>query len=135
MMTIEDHERLKKLFGMLSSDSDGEVLNAVSAISRILNVYGVTWSDLLLPRKLVKVRVAAVDDSPLDESEQRPPGLAEATPQQMYNALMSSPIVDIETKRDIRDYREAIESNRVSEKIRADLQAMYNYAILLGRRI
>ncbi len=135
MMTNEDYERLRKLFGMLSSDSDGEVLNAVSAISRILNVYGITWSELLLPRKLVNVRVSSKDDLPLEDSEQRPPGLAEASAQQMYAALMSSPNVDIETKRDIRDYRDAIENNRVSEKIRADLQAMYNYAILLGRRI
>ena len=53
MMTERDYDRLRKLTAMLASESDGEVLNAVDAISNILNQYGLVWSDLLLPRKFL----------------------------------------------------------------------------------
>ena len=60
-MTAPDYERLAKLMALLGSDSDGEVLNAVSAASRILNSYGLIWPDVLLPRKLLPVRASAAE--------------------------------------------------------------------------
>ncbi|MGB0748170.1 MAG: hypothetical protein ACPGO3_05450 [Magnetospiraceae bacterium] len=39
-------QRLQKLIAMLSSDRDGEVLAAVSAIDRALDGAGATWHDL-----------------------------------------------------------------------------------------
>src|SRR3546814_11139977 len=60
-MTAQDYERLVKLMAMLASDNDGEVLNAVSAASRILNGYGLTWPDVVLPRRLRPVRASAAE--------------------------------------------------------------------------
>ncbi|WP_193180363.1 hypothetical protein [Nisaea sediminum] len=135
MMTERDYQRLSKLVAMLASDNDGEVLNAVDAISNILNEYGLVWTDLLLPRKFLKVRNAQVDDLKAEPAESGPLDPTQATPKQMYDALMQSPRVSIETKRDIRDYTKEISENRVSPKTRADLQAMYRYAIMQGRHI
>ncbi len=52
MITQDEYDRLPG-FGMLSSSNDGEVLNAIVAISRIPNVHGLAWSDIPLPRKLM----------------------------------------------------------------------------------
>ncbi|WP_420404890.1 hypothetical protein [Nisaea sp.] len=135
MMTERDYQRLSKLVAMLSSDNDGEILNAVDAISNILNEYGLGWTDLLLPRKFLKVRNAQADDLKAEAADSGPLDPAQATPKQMYDALMQSPRVSIETKRDIRDYTTEISENRVRPKTRADLQAMYRYAIMQGRHI
>jgi hypothetical protein len=135
MMTERDYQRLSKLVAMLASDNDGEVLNAVDAISNILNEYGLVWTDLLLPRKFLKVRNAQADDLKAEPPESGPLDPTQATPKQMYDALMQSPRVSIDTKRDIRDYTKEISENRVSPKTRADLQAMYRYAIMQGRHI
>jgi hypothetical protein len=130
MMTQDQYDRLYKLFGMLSSESNGEVLNAVAAISRILNVHGLTWQEMLLPRKLVPARV--VSDDALDPQGDGPrhPPLGQATVEQMYTALMEAPNVSIDTKRDIRDYAAAVKAKSVTPKVRADIQAMYAYAVL-----
>jgi len=136
MMTERDYQRLSKLIAMLSSENDGEVLNAVDAVSNILNEYGLIWTDLLLPRKFLKVRNAQADEltaEPVETNEPLDP--TQATPKQMFDALMQSPRVSIETKRDIRDYTQEISENRVRPKTRADLQAMYRYAIIQGRHI
>jgi hypothetical protein len=39
MISNDEYDRLLKLFGMLSSNNDGEVLNAISAMSRVLNAH------------------------------------------------------------------------------------------------
>ncbi|UUX50256.1 hypothetical protein NUH88_00865 [Nisaea acidiphila] len=135
MMTERDYQRLSKLVAMLSSDNDGEVLNAVDSISNILNQYGLVWTDLLLPRKFLKVRDAQADDIASAPADSAPLDPTQATPKQMYEALMQSPRVSVETKRDIRDYAQEIKENRIRPKTRADLQAMYRYAIMQGRHI
>ncbi|HCJ80529.1 MAG TPA: hypothetical protein DHV50_03310 [Erythrobacter sp.] len=135
MMTERDYDRLRKLTAMLASESDGEVLNAVDAISNILNQYGLVWGDLLLPRKFLKVRDAQNDDLTVQPKSTEPLDPTRASPKQMYEILLASPRVSIETKRDIRDYAKEVSENRVSPKTRADLQAMYRYAIMQGRHI
>ena len=135
MMTERDYDRLRKLTAMLASENDGEVLNAVDAISNILNQYGLVWGDLLLPRKFLKVRNAQNDDLAVQPKSTEPLDPTQASPKQMFEALLASPRVSIETKRDIRDYSKEISENRVSHKTRADLQAMYRYAIMQGRHI
>tara|TARA_R110002012_G_scaffold269100_2_gene453156 strand:- start:1010 stop:1417 length:408 start_codon:yes stop_codon:yes gene_type:complete len=135
MMTERDYSRLTKLTAMLSSKSDGEVLNSVDAISNILNQYGLSWTDLLLPRKFLKVRSTKEDELPAQPTNSEPLDPTQASPKQMYDALMASPRVSVETKRDIRDYAKEISENRVSPKTRADVQAMYRYAIMQGRHI
>lgn len=134
LMTQDQYDRLRKLISMLSSPSDGEVLNAVGAISRILNMHGLDWSELLLPRKLLPVRVASDDalDPASDDAE--PVSLGKATVQHMYQALMNSPNVSAETRRDLRDYAAEVKGGSVTPRTRADIQAMYNYAIV-GRRM
>ena len=135
MMTERDYGRLTKLTAMLASENDGEVLNAVDAISNILNQYGLVWTDLLLPRKFLKVRDSQSDDLTAEPKNSEPLDPTQASPKQMYEVLLASPRVSIETKRDIRDYSKEILENRVSPKTRADLQAMYRYAIMQGRHI
>jgi hypothetical protein len=134
-MSTQDYERLAKLISMLSSESDGEVLNAVSAISRLLNGYGLAWSDLLLPRKLLPVRANATEDlaEPIDDG--RPPPLTEASPAVMYRHLMGSRNVSPDAKRDVRRHSAAISEGKVTPAIRGELQTMYSYAILNGHKI
>jgi hypothetical protein len=135
-MSAKDYERLVKLISMLSSESDGEVLNAVSAISRILNGYGLAWSDLLLPRKLMPVRANATEDLVEDQTDGgRPPPLTEATPAVMYRHLMGSRNVSPDAKRDVRRHSTAISEGKVTPAIRGELQTMYSYAILNGHKI
>jgi hypothetical protein len=135
MITQDEYDRLLKLFGMLASNSDGEVLNAVSAISRILNVHGLAWPDILLPRKLMPTRVDPSDALEAGEDGTAPKPLGAASPTDMLNALMTSPNVSSDTRRDLRDYARSIKEGRLTPAMRADLQAMYNYAILSGRHV
>ncbi|MDF1790616.1 MAG: hypothetical protein P1U88_01840 [Thalassobaculaceae bacterium] len=136
-MNAGDYERLLKLINMLGSDSDGEVLNATSAINRLLNAHGLAWSDILLPRKLLPVRANAPEDADeaVDPEGAGPPPLGQATPQQMYEYLMTSGNVSVETKRDIRRHAEAVKSGRMTPAARGELQTMYNYAVLRRTRI
>lgn len=139
-MTPGDYERLLKLINMLGSDSDGEVLNAAGAINRLLNAHGLAWSDILLPRKLLPVRANAPEDAnaatqSADPESVGPPPLGQATLQQMYDFLMESGNVSVETKRDIRRHAEAVKNGRVTPAVRGELQTMYNYAILRRTRI
>lgn len=136
-MTAQDYERLVKLMALLGSDSDGEVLNAVSAASRILNAYGLSWSDVVLPRKLLPVRASAAEDLAMsdEDGDGSPPPLAQATPAVMFRLLMASANVSTDAKRDIRRHADAIRDGRVTPAIRGELQTMYNYAVLRGRKI
>lgn len=135
MITQEEYDRLLKLFGMLSSSNDGEILNAIGAISRILNTHGLAWRDIVLPRKLMPVRVEAVDALAPGESNSGPKSLGAATPSEMLKALMASPNVSSDTRRDLRDYARSITAGRLTPTVRADIQALYNYAILSGRQV
>ncbi len=133
-MTASDYERLHKLIGMLASDSDGEVVNAVNALSRLLNGYGLAWGDIVLPRKLLPVRASVAEELQPEEDEaaatSEPPPLDKVTPKQMYDFLMASPNVSAETKRDIRRHADAIAAGPLKPDARGELQTMYNYAIL-----
>jgi hypothetical protein len=135
MITQDEYDRLLKLFGMLSSSNDGEVLNAIAAISRILNVHGLAWSDILLPRKLMPTRVDPSDALDTGEDANAPKPLGAASLEDMLTALMTSPNVSSDTRRDLRDYARALKAGRLTPTIRADIQAMYNYAILSGRHV
>ena len=66
-MTAHDYERLVKLIALLASDNDGEVLNAVAAASRILSGYGLDWTDVILPRRLMPIRASAAGDVAEDD--------------------------------------------------------------------
>lgn len=139
-MTPGDYERLLKLINMLGSDSDGEVLNATTAVNRLLNAHGLAWSDILLPRKLLPVRANAPEDADVaaeaaDPETVGPPPLGQVTLQQMYDFLMSSGNVSVDTKRDIRRHAEAVKNGRITPSVRGELQTMYNYAILRRTRI
>jgi len=137
-MTAQDYERFLKLMALLSSDRDGEILNAVAAASRILNSYGLDWTDVILPRRLMRVRASAADDLAVDQDEEGnggPPPLDRATPAVMYRHLMASANVSSDAKRDIRRHAEAIRDGRVTPAIRGELQTMYTYAVLRGRPI
>ena len=132
-MNTSDYERFIKLVAMLGSANDGEVLNAVAAASRIMNGYGLDWSDIVLPRKLLPVRANVTEDLQLDEDEldDAPPPLDKATPKVMYDLLMASNNVSTDVKRDIRRHIDAIRNGGVTPAIRGELQTMYNYACLL----
>ncbi len=137
-MTAQDYERFLKLVAMLGSDRDGEILNAVAAASRVLNSYGLDWSDIVLPRKLLPVRASAAEDlaeSEEDDGASGPPPLDRATPEVMYRLLMASANVSADAKRDIRRHAAAIREGRVTPAIRGELQTMYTYAVLRGRPI
>ncbi len=137
-MTAQDYERFLKLMALLSSDSDGEVLNAVAAASRILNSYGMDWVDVVLPRRLMRVRASAAEDLAAesdDDGDGGPPPLDKATPAVMFRHLMASANVSPDIKRDIRRHAEAIREGRVSPSVRGELQTMYTYAVLRGRSI
>jgi hypothetical protein len=135
-MTDADYQRLLKLIEMLSSDSDGEVLNAVTMISRILNGYGLAWSDLIMPRRLLPTRASAAEDLIPDvDSNETPPPIAEATPKVMYRFLMDSPNLTPDAKRDVRRHSAAIKNGNITPAIRGELQTMYVYAILNGKKI
>ncbi len=137
-MTAQDYERFLKLMALLASDQDGEVLNAVAAASRILNSYGLDWTDVILPRKLLPVRASAADDLAAgddDEAASGPPPLDKATPEVMFRLLLASANVSADAKRDIRRHAEAIREGRVTPAIRGELQTMYTYAVLRGRPI
>ena len=134
MMTAGDYERLLKLIKLLGSTSDGEVLNAVTAASRLLNQHGLAWDDLILPRKLLPVRARAVDPMvSMPAAPQGPIPLSQATPQNMYDALLDSPNLSPSIRRDIMSYRGAIADGRISAEIRADLRSLYHHVILQGR--
>jgi hypothetical protein len=135
MITQEEYDRLLKLFGMLSSSSDGEVLNAIGAINRILNAHGLAWGDIVLPRKLMPTRVDIVDSLGGGDDANAPKALGAASPKEMIQALMASPNVSTDTRRDLRDYARAMTAGRLTPSIRADIQALYNYAILSGRQV
>jgi hypothetical protein len=137
-MTAHDYERLLKLVALLGSDRDGEILNAVAAASRILNSYGLDWSDIVLPRKLLPVRASAAEDladTGDEDGTSGPPPLDRATPAVMFRLLMASANVSADAKRDIRRHAEAIREGRVTPAIRGELQTMYTYAVLRGRPI
>jgi hypothetical protein len=135
MISNDEYDRLLKLFGMLSSSSDGEVLNAIGAISRMLNAHALSWQDIILPRKLLPTRVDPADAIAGEDGANEPKSLGAASPREMLDALMTSPNVAAETRRDLRDYGRAIEAGRLTPTIRADIQALYNYAILSGRQV
>ena len=136
-MTAQDYERLVKLMALLASDNDGEVLNAVSAASRILNGYGLTWPDVVLPRRLLPVRVTAAEDLAVSDGVEdgSPPPLERATPAVMYRLIMASANVSADAKRDVRRHADAVRDGRITPAIRGELQTMYNYAVLRGRKI
>lgn len=137
-MTAQDYGRLVKLMALLGSDRDGEVLNAVSAASRILNSYGLSWPEVVLPRKLLPVRASAAEDMAMSDDpagDGSTPPLDRATPVVMYRLLMASANVSTDAKRDIRRHADAIREGRVTPAIRGELQTMYNYAVLRGRKI
>ena len=136
-MTAQDYERFVKLMALLASDRDGEVLNAVAAASRILNSYGLDWTDVILPRKLMPVRASASDELAAEDDDDGggPPPLDRATPAVMFRLLMASANVSPDAKRDIRRHAEAIREGRVTPAIRGELQTMYTYAVLRGRPI
>jgi len=48
---------------------------------------------------------------------------------------MASPNVSTDTRRDLRDYARAMTEGRLTPSIRADIQALYNYAILSGHQV
>ncbi|MGB1007434.1 MAG: hypothetical protein ACPGVX_09665 [Thalassobaculaceae bacterium] len=133
MMTAADYERLLKLIKLLGSTNDGEVLNAVTAASRLLNQHGLAWDDLILPRKLLPARARAVDPMVSAAAPQGPIPLSQATPQNMYDALLDSPNLSPSIRRDILGYRGAIADGRVSAEMRADLRSLYHHVILQGR--
>lgn len=135
MITQEEYDRLLKLFGMLSSSNDGEILNAIGAISRILNAHGLAWGDIVLPRKLMPTRVDSIDSINPGDNTAGPKALGAASPREMLQALMASPNVSSDTRRDLRDYAQAIAQGRLTPSIRADIQALYNYAIMNGRQV
>jgi hypothetical protein len=137
-MTAHDYERLVKLVALLASDNDGEVLNAVAAASRVLNSYGLDWTDVILPRRLMPVRASAVEDLAAeadDGVDRAPPPFDKATPAVMYRYLMASTNVSPDAKRDIRRHADAIREGRVTPSIRGELQTMYTFAVLRGRPI
>lgn len=137
-MTAQDYERLLKLMALLASNRDGEVLNAVAAASRILNSYGLDWTDVILPRKLMPVRASAaadLADEAGDGADAAPPPLDRVTPEVMYRLLLANVNVSPDTKRDIRRHAEAVREGRVTPAIRGELQTMYTYAVLRGRPI
>ena len=110
-MTAHDYERLVKLVALLASDNDVEVLNAVAAASRVLNSYGLDWTDVILPRRLMPVRASAVEDLAAeadDGVDGAPPPFDKATPAVMYRYLMASTNVSPDAKRDIRRHADAI---------------------------
>ena len=133
MMTAADYERLLKLIKLLGSTNDGEVLNAVTAANRLLNQHGLAWNDLILPRKLLPARARAVDPMVSAAAPQGPIPLSQATPQNMYDALLDSPNLSPSIRRDILGYRGAIADGRVSAEMRADLRSLYHHVILQGR--
>ena len=136
MMTDAEYKRLIKLVKLLGSTSDGEVLNAVTAVSRMLNQYGLAWDDLILPRKLLPVRARAVETIvPVASAPPEPTPLSQATPQIMYDALLDSPNLSPSIRRDILGYRSAIIEGRVSAEMRADLRSLYHHVILQGRHV
>ncbi len=137
-MTAHDYERLVKLIALLASDNDGEVLNAVAAASRILSGYGLDWTDVILPRRLMPIRASAAGDVAGDEDDVvggAPPPLDKATPLVMYRLLMASANLSADTKRDVRRHGDAIRDGRITPAIRGELQTMYTYAVLRGRPI
>lgn len=137
-MTAHDYERLVKLVALLASDSDGEVLNAVAAASRVLSSYGLDWTDVILPRRLMPVRASAVEELAAEADaggDGTPPPIDKATPAVMYRHLMASPNVSPDAKRDIRRHADAIRDGRVTPSIRGELQTMYTFAVLRGRPI
>ena len=137
-MTAHDYERLVKLIALLASDNDGEVLNAVAAASRILSGYGLDWTDIILPRRLMPIRASAAGDVVSDDEDTiggATPPLDKATPLVMYRLLMASANLSADTKRDVRRHGEAIRDGRITPAIRGELQTMYTYAVLRGRPI
>lgn len=80
-------------------------------------------------------RVDAVESMAGDENPGAPKSLGAASPREMVQALMASPNVSSDTRRDLRDYAQAINQGRLTPSIRADIQALYNYAILSGRHV
>jgi hypothetical protein len=135
MMNSSDYGRLLKLIKLMKSHSDGEALNAVSAINRMLDKYGLTWDELILPRKLLPVRSRQIDPELPPERPSKPVPLSQATPQDMYDALLDSVNISPSLRRDIMAYRSAIESGRVTTEIRADLRSLYNHVILHGKHM
>ncbi len=135
MMNAADYHRLTKLVNVLKSHSDGEVLNAAAAVNKILDQYGLTWDELILPRKLLPVRSRPAEADLPPEAPNKPVPLSQATPQEMYDALINSVNISPSLRRDIIAYRVAIESGRVTTEIRADLRSLYNHVILHGKHM
>ena len=136
MMTSSDYEKLLKLVNLLSSDQDGEALNAVKAAGRILNGHGLAWNEILLPRKLLPVRINPQDSSPTSGAAgDAPPPLGQATLQQMLNLLMRGGNVPPDIKRELREHEQPIRENKLRSTIRGEIQAMYSYAVLHNRRL
>ncbi|HEY8872963.1 MAG TPA: hypothetical protein VIM52_08025 [Stellaceae bacterium] len=60
-----DRDRLAKLLGMFSSDSDGEIVNAARMAERLRRQSGLTWHDILrpVPEPRREREVESVDDA------------------------------------------------------------------------
>jgi hypothetical protein len=101
----------------------------------MLDKYGLTWDELILPRKLLPVRSRQIDPELPPERPSKPVPLSQATPQDMYDALLDSVNISPSLRRDIMAYRSAIESGRVTTEIRADLRSLYNHVILHGKHM
>jgi len=125
MISQGDYNRLHKLLAMVGSDNEGETLNAVTAINRVLNTNALAWSDLLLPRKLLPDRVDP-GETLLTEEEGggSPNGLGDVNPAEMVSSLLASQNVSPRTKRDVRDFAHAVSSRRLTANIRAEIQAL-----------
>ena len=137
MINNSDYRRLLKLMEMFSSPNDHEALAAMNAASKILSGVGLTWSEIVLPRQLMPTRADPTEALAVDvEQEERVnPPLGEATVEQMVRAVLESSNVDPNYKRDVYDYARIIKTGHLSAKQRADLQAMYNYGVLQGRKL
>ena len=109
----------------------------MNAASKILSGVGLTWSEIVLPRQLLPTRADPTEALAVDvEQEERVnPPLGEATVEQMVRAVLESSNVDPNYKRDVYDYARIIKTGHLSAKQRADLQAMYNYGVLQGRKL
>ena len=58
----------------------------------------------------------------------------DTNPRDMLDPLMASRNVDVETRRDLRNYALALASGRLTPSNCANLQTLYNYAIVSGRQ-
>ena len=93
-----------------------------------------TWPKIIMSRNLLPTLVDPSD--PPDESRvaSRSKPFGVASPKEMLNALMNCANVSAETRLDLRDYPRPLTGGRLSPTIRANIQALYGYAILGSRQ-